>query len=97
MAVFDTQRYRQLFRQMGYDDDNGSALLLRTQLLRILKDELERRNWTQKQAADRLGVKQPRISELYALRIDKFSVELLVKYLHRLGKEVSLSVNDTRD
>ncbi len=94
MVVFDIQRYQALFKQMGYDDDSGAMLLLRTQLLKEVKTALEEKDWTKKEAAQRLGVKQPRISEIYALRIDKFSVELLIKYLHRLGKEVTFSVND---
>jgi predicted XRE-type DNA-binding protein len=96
MAVFDLQRYQQLFQELGYADDNGAALLLRTQLLREVKVELEKRKWSQKEAAEKLGVKQPRISEIQTLRIDKFSVELLIKYLHRLGKEVSFNIRDAR-
>lgn len=92
--VSDLTRYRQVFQQMGYTDDSGEALLLRTQLLHKVKAELEKKNWSQKEAAEKLGVKQPRISELQALRIDKFSVELLVKYLFRLGKEVTFDIRD---
>ena len=96
MVVFDLERYQQLFKDMGYGDDSGAALLLRTQLLRQVKVELEKKKWTQKEAAEKLGVRQPRISEIQTLRIDKFSVELLVKYLHRLGKEVSFKIDDAR-
>ncbi|WP_407044789.1 hypothetical protein [Enterococcus faecium] len=35
---------------------------------------------------------QPRIAELGGLRVDKFSMDLLVKYLHRLGRKVSVAV-----
>jgi predicted XRE-type DNA-binding protein len=96
MVVFDLKRYRQLFNQMGYADDNGEALLIRTQLLHRVKAELEKKNWSQKEAAEKLGVKQPRISEIRTLRIDKFSVELLVKYLYRLEKEVTFDIRDAR-
>lgn len=96
MAVFDLDCYQQLFNDLGYGDDNGAALLLRTQLLRAVKVELEKKNWSQKEAAEKLGVRQPRISEIQTLRIDKFSVELLIKYLHRLGKEVSFDIRDAR-
>jgi predicted XRE-type DNA-binding protein len=96
MVVFDLDRYQQLFKELGYGDDNGAALLLRTQLLRAVKVELEKRKWSQKEAAEKLGVRQPRISEIQTLRIDKFSVELLIKYLHRLGKEVSFNIDDAQ-
>lgn len=96
MVVFDIQHHQKLFSQMGYGNEDGAALLLRTQLLRAVKEELEQRQWTQREAAEKLGVKQPRVSEIYALRIDKFSVELLVKYLFRLEKEVNFDVRNAR-
>lgn len=96
MVAFDLAQYQQIFRQMGYADDNGAALLLRTQLLKAVKAELEKKNWTQEQAAQKLGVKRPRISEIYGLKIDKFSVELLIKYLYRLDREVTFQIRHAR-
>jgi predicted XRE-type DNA-binding protein len=96
MVGFDLAQYQQIFRQMGYTGDDGAALLLRTHLLKAVKAELEKKNWTQEQAAKKLGVQRPRISEIYGLKIDKFSVELLVKYLFRLDKEVTFQVKSAR-
>ncbi len=48
MVVFDIQRYQALFKQMGYDDDSGAMLLLRTQLLKEVKSALEEKDWTKK-------------------------------------------------
>ena len=88
----DVQAYQHVFEQMGYTDEEGAYLLLRTQLLKEVKEEILKRKWTQVQAAKELGVKQPRISEIFALRIDKFSVEILIRYLHRLNKEVVFKI-----
>jgi predicted XRE-type DNA-binding protein len=96
MAGFDLAYYQQVFKKMGYADDNGAALLLRTQLLTALKAEIQKKKLTKKQAAEKLGVQQPRISEIYALRIDKFSVELLVKYLFRLKRGVRINVQQLK-
>ena len=92
MGVLSPSHYKNLFEDVGFGDEHGAALLLRTQLLKAVKRELEAKNWPQVIAAQKLGVKQPRISEIYALRIDKFSAELLVKYLYKLGKEVNLGL-----
>lgn len=89
---FDKNLYSQVFRQQGYADEDGATLLLRTQLLIEIKNHIEKNNWTQVEAARILKVRQPRISELYRLRIDKFSIELLVKYLFRLQKHVNLTI-----
>jgi len=88
----DVKYYRQYFRKKGVSASEGQCLALRTVLLGELKKELVNNGWSQQEAAKKLGVKQPRISEIYSLAIDKFSAELLVKYLYKLGKEVSITV-----
>ena len=92
MVGFDLARYRTIFKQQGYADDIGETLLLRTQLLKAVKAELEKKDWTQTEAAKKLGVTQPRISEIYGLKIDRFTVELLIKMLFRLKKEVRVNI-----
>lgn len=88
----DVEAYRRVFEQMGYTNEEGFCLLLRTQLIREVKEEILKRKWTQVRAAKELGVSQPRIAEIFALSIDKFSVELLIKYLYRLDKEVVFKI-----
>ena len=45
---------------------------------------------SQAEASELLHVTQPRISELMTGRIGKFKVDVLVKYLSRLGVKVNL-------
>ncbi len=92
MVSFDTQQYRLIFQRMGYSDESGASLLLRAKLMKAIKSEIESRKLTQREAAALLGVTAPRISEIWGLRIDKFSTDLLVKYLHRLGQEVIVEI-----
>ncbi len=82
-----------LLKRMGYAGEEGAILLLRIQLLKAIKKEIDQRGWSQTEAARFLEVKQPRISEIKQLRIDKFSVEKLAKLLHRLDKRISLAVD----
>jgi len=81
-------RFEQAFLAVPLSGDAGAVLRLRTQLLLSVKETIRKRCWSQAKAANVLGVKQPRISEIMRLRIDKFSLELLVKYLNRLGIRV---------
>jgi predicted XRE-type DNA-binding protein len=55
---------------------------------------IKKNEWTQAQAADILGITQPRISEIVSDRVDLFSIDTLVKYLSILGKRVSVNVED---
>jgi len=88
----DVSTDKVLLKNLGYDGEEGTVLLLRIQLLKTIKQEIDRRGWSQDEAAKFLNVKQPRISEIKKLRIDKFSVEQLTKLLHRLDKRISLTV-----
>ena len=47
---------------------------------------------TQKRAAHLLGVSQPRMSDLMLDRIDRFSVDILIKLLAMAGVKVKLTV-----
>ncbi len=84
--------YSQVFVEHGLADDSAASLKARTQLILAIKEIITRKGWSQAQAAEKLGVQQPRVSEIMTLRIDKFSLDLLIKYLDRLGKEVRLAV-----
>lgn len=78
-------------------DEAGSVKALRAHLLIELKNHFAARKWTRSQAAKILGVSVQRISEIETFSTDKFTVELLVKYLYRANKEVSLKVQNRPD
>lgn len=68
------------------------TLVHKVMLIAEIKAIIEEHGWTQNEAAKKLGVKQPRIAELNRLCIDKFSTDLLIKYLYRLNRLVQVSV-----
>jgi len=57
-----------------------------------LIDRLDAAELKQADAAQRLGVTQPRISDLMRGRIQRFSVDMLVTLLGKMGAEVRLLV-----
>ena len=50
--------------------------------------------WTQKEAAKRCGVTQPRINDLLRGRIARFSLDALVNIASALGRKVRVSLED---
>ena len=56
----------------------AASLKARSQLMIELSELIERSGWTQRDAAARFGVTQPRISDLTRGRIDRFSLDTLV-------------------
>lgn len=72
--------------------DKASHVLARRDLIDAITQAIAERSWTQTEAARFLGVAQPRISDLVNGHTDKFTVDMLMIWLEKLGKSVSLSV-----
>lgn len=67
---------------------------IRESLMISISRIFEERGWTQKQAAEFLGVTQPRISDLSRARVENFTIDLLVDWLGLLGHVVSLQAKE---
>lgn len=68
-------------------DDAGEVVNydLRANMMLALRDMIEMKGWTQKEAANFLGVTQPRISNLKQGKISKFSVDMLISMMVKMG------------
>ena len=70
----------------------------RMKMLSDLSIAVERRireqGWTQKEAARRLGVTQPRISDLMRGKLSVFSIDALVGMLGAAGIRIELQYRD---
>lgn len=65
---------------------------LRSRLMMALAEQITVEAWTQKQAAHRLGVTQPRISDLVRGKVDLFRLDSLVNMVAAAGLHVETSV-----
>jgi predicted XRE-type DNA-binding protein len=65
---------------------------LRSRLMMILKDHIKAEGWTQAEAAKRLNVTQPRISDLMRGKIDLFGLDSLVTMLRASGLQLEFRV-----
>ena len=65
---------------------------LRWSLLLALREQITAEQLTQRQAADKLGITQPRISHLMRGRIEFFAIDTLVKMLACAGLRVELQI-----
>lgn len=63
----------------------ASKSVLKADLTILIRDIIEQQDWTQKEAAKRLGVSQPRISDVVNGKIDKFTLDMLFSMLDKLG------------
>lgn len=85
---------KQKITKLNNDDDYGANVVARSELMLAVTEEIKRRGWTQSQAAEFFGVGQPRISDVAQGRVERFSVDMLMSWLHKLGKDVSVVVRD---
>jgi predicted XRE-type DNA-binding protein len=74
--------------------EEAENLRLRSKLMRILAKTVRAWELPQKDAARRLHVTQPRLSELLNGKIDKFSLDALVNLLANANLEVDFTVKD---
>jgi len=68
-------------------------LKIRATLARAVRDTLVQNHLTQTEAAERLGISQPRISALLKGKAREFRVDALVNMALRLGLSVSLEID----
>lgn len=75
------------------ESEQAQHMAARAELIDVIAKAITDRGWTQVEAARMLGVAQPRISDLMNGRTEKFTVDMLMIWLDKLGRNVSLSVN----
>lgn len=80
-----------VFSDLGFTPEEAANLHLRSDLMIRLEKRLATLRLTQAQAAKLLGVSQPRVSDLTRGRIERFSVDTLIKLLGKAGVEVRLT------
>jgi predicted XRE-type DNA-binding protein len=68
---------------------------LRSALMMALEKHIRTRGWTQAEAARRLGVTQPRISDLLRGKINLFGLDTLVNMATAAGLHVEIRVLET--
>ena len=81
-----------VFRELGFDSAEASNLRLRAELMLAAKKYIKENNLTQKQAAEIMGVDQPRINKLLAGHIELFTLDKLVVMLERAKIHVKLKL-----
>lgn len=73
---------------------NPEERLLKARLASTIYDIIEARGWTQKHAAEVLGVSQPDVSKMTRGILKDFSVERLLHFLSRLEQRITISIQD---
>jgi predicted XRE-type DNA-binding protein len=81
-----------IFTDLGFEAEEASNLKIRSDLMMEIERVIARHRWSQAKAAEKLGVSQPRISDLKRGKVDLFSVDTLINMLNQLGEHVTVCV-----
>jgi predicted XRE-type DNA-binding protein len=76
---------------------NAEEELLKAKLVSKIADVIEKRQMTQAQAGDVMGLPQPKVSELCNGRTETYSVERLYRFLTRIGVGISVVLEEQPD
>lgn len=81
-----------VFHDLGFDEAEARVLEMRADLMAALRDRIEKKGWTQIEAAEKLGITQPRISALMKGAWRDFSADMLLLLAARLGLRPTLKL-----
>lgn len=79
-----------IFLDLGLPPHEASVMLLRAQLAEALRVWMERERLTQAQAAKKLGISQPRMSEIVRGKVELLSLDYLVGLCAKAQLDVGL-------
>jgi predicted XRE-type DNA-binding protein len=82
-----------VFADLGFDPAEARVMALRVELMMRLRERLLHDGLTQREAAKRLGVTQPRISALFKGAWRDFSVDMLLTLAERAGLHPQLQLS----
>jgi predicted XRE-type DNA-binding protein len=87
-----TESSGNVFLDLGFPPHEAEVMLLRARLAEALRKWIEREELTQAQASKRLGIAQPRVSEITRSKVELLSLDYLVGLCAKAGIPVGLKV-----
>jgi predicted XRE-type DNA-binding protein len=86
--------YENIFEAITDDKEEVKDLTLRAQAMRSLILSIRKWGIPQKEAALKLGLSQPRLSDLMNGHIDKFSLDMLINLAKQAGLSVKIEFSE---
>lgn len=84
--------YASVFDAITDTAAQAENLKVRSLLMVAIRDRIDEFGWSQRVAANNLGVTQPRISELKNGKLSRFSIDVLVNLATQVGLTVQVNV-----
>ncbi|MGO8758330.1 MAG: helix-turn-helix domain-containing protein [Terracidiphilus sp.] len=89
-----TAKVKSVYAELGFPD--ADEMLVKAQLVVKIAETLRQRGWSQQQAAEVLGMTQPKLSKMLRGQFRGISEIKMMDCLVRLGREVKIVVGPER-
>ncbi|MCU7800875.1 MAG: XRE family transcriptional regulator [gamma proteobacterium symbiont of Lucinoma myriamae] len=89
-----SNKFKSVFDAIADTPEEALNMKLRAQLMNKIISKIEKKGWSQTTAAEKLGVTQPRVSDLQRGKMSKFSLDMLVNMLASIGDEVEIRIKE---
>jgi predicted XRE-type DNA-binding protein len=87
-----TQANDNIFLDLGFSAEEADNLLIRSQLMLALQNQIKHHGWTLDQTAQHLKHSNDQIVPLIQGKIGQFSVDTLITMLDRVGMTVKVEI-----
>ena len=89
-----TETFHSVWDAIEASPAEAENMKLRSTLMMALEQHIRGQRWTQTEAARRLGVTQPRVSDLLRGKINLFAIDTLVNMATASGLRVELRIGE---
>lgn len=89
-----TEKFASVWDAIEDDPAERESLKIKSRLMMDIESHIKKQGMTQRQAAKKMGVSQPRVSDLVRGKISRFTIDMLVNMLARLGVHVEVTLRD---
>lgn len=80
-----------------HDAETASKMAMKMDLSIMISSLIKEQGWTQVEAAEKLGLKQSRISDLTNAKIEKFTIDAMFDMLDALGFKAQMSMTSLHE
>jgi predicted XRE-type DNA-binding protein len=85
-----------VFAGIGFTPAGAAGLTAKSALIIAIKETIEQRELTQRQAARLCGTDQPTLSKVFCGRMESITIDRLAIWLNALGRDVEIVVKSSR-
>ncbi|MFA6498512.1 MAG: XRE family transcriptional regulator [Desulfurivibrionaceae bacterium] len=87
-----SETFKNVWDALEDDPAVRESLKIKSRMMLDIEQHIKSMGITQAQAAKKMGVTQPRVSDLVNGKIDRFTIDMLITMLARLGLHVEIKL-----